>query len=74
MLSSSAFATAFPLQLVPGTGPALATSMSATVSLCMRYPADATQSGYSLWIGAKTREAMAFLRPVIDKGWDHVEM
>jgi hypothetical protein len=37
------------------------------------YPEDAKKSGYSLWIGAKAREPMEFLRPLVDKRWDHVE-
>lgn len=37
------------------------------------YQEDEKRSGYSLWIGAKAREPMGFLRPLIDKSWDHAE-
>lgn len=32
------------------------------------------ESNYSVWIGAKTRQLLQFLRPHLDERWDSVEI
>jgi hypothetical protein len=40
--------------------------------IAMTGPPPAGARGASVWIGAKTREALLFLRDYADAGWDHI--